>query len=363
MEQFDSQGRPAGMEAVLIYAAALFDQATAEGFITRLVRVLREVVADPDIGLDRVEVVDADERRRTLVEWNDTARPVAAATVPELFSTRAARTPEAVAVVSGEEQVSYAELEAESNRLARYLIAQGVGPESLVAVVMDRSPELVTALLAVMKAGGAYLPVDPEYPSERITSMMADAAPVALLTTAAVSGRLDRSGSHAGLSVPQWVVLDDSSVRAAVAGQDAHALVQADRGAPLRPEHPAYVIYTSGSTGAPKGVSVAHTNVVALLQGRGSGSVSTAGTCGPGSIPLRLTSRCGSCGARCCTAGAWWWFRLTSRAPRGVPAHAGAGAGDGAQPDSFGVLPARAGRRAACRGGCRAGAAVGGVRR
>ncbi|WP_344595660.1 non-ribosomal peptide synthase/polyketide synthase [Streptomyces violaceusniger] len=269
MEQFDSQGRPAGMEAVLIYAAALFDQATAEGFITRLVRVLREVVADPDIGLDRVEVVDADERRRTLVEWNDTARPVAAATVPELFSTRAARTPEAVAVVSGEEQVSYAELEAESNRLARYLIAQGVGPESLVAVVMDRSPELVTALLAVMKAGGAYLPVDPEYPSERITSMMADAAPVALLTTAAVSGRLDRSGSHAGLSVPQWVVLDDSSVRAAVAGQDAHALVQADRGAPLRPEHPAYVIYTSGSTGAPKGVSVAHTNVVALLQGAG----------------------------------------------------------------------------------------------
>ncbi|WP_210608733.1 non-ribosomal peptide synthase/polyketide synthase [Streptomyces rhizosphaericus] len=269
MERFDSQGRPAGMEAVLIYAAALFDQATAEGFVTRLVRVLCELVADPDIGLDRVEVVDADERRRTLVEWNDTARPVAAATVPELFSARAARTPEAVAVASGEERVSYAELEAESNRLARYLIAHGVGPESLVAVAMDRSPELVTALLAVMKAGGAYLPVDPEYPSERITSMVADAAPVALLTTAAVAGRLGREGPHAGPSVPRWVVLDDPAVRAAAAGHDAHALVQADRGAPLRPEHPAYVIYTSGSTGAPKGVSVAHTNVVALLQGAG----------------------------------------------------------------------------------------------
>ncbi|MEU5730634.1 non-ribosomal peptide synthase/polyketide synthase [Streptomyces antimycoticus] len=269
VERFDSQGRPAGMDAVLIYAAALFDRATAEGIVTRLVRVLRTVVADPGIGLDRVEVVDADERRRTLVEWNDTARPVTPATVPELFSAQAARTPEAVAVVSGKERVSYAELEAESNRLARYLIARGVGPESLVAVVMDRSPELVTALLAVMKAGGAYLPVDPEYPSERITSMVADAAPVALLTTAAVSGRLGWSGPPAGLSVAQWVVLDDPVVRAAVAGQDTYTLVQADRSAPLRPEHPAYVIYTSGSTGAPKGVSVAHANVAALLQGAG----------------------------------------------------------------------------------------------
>ncbi|MGW5691341.1 non-ribosomal peptide synthetase, partial [Streptomyces asiaticus] len=269
MERFDGQGRPAGMEAVLIYATALFDQATAEGFVTRLVRVLCEVVADPGIGLDRVEVVDADERRRTLVEWNDTARPVAAATVPELFGAQAARTPEAVAVVSGEERVSYAELEAESNRLARYLIARGVGPESLVAVAMDRSPELVTALLAVMKAGGVYLPVDPEYPAERITSMVADAAPVALLTTAAVAGRLGREGPHAGPSVARWTVLDDPAVRAEVAGQDAHALVQGDRVAPLRPEHPAYVIYTSGSTGAPKGVSVAHTNVAALLQGAG----------------------------------------------------------------------------------------------
>ncbi|WPB88493.1 amino acid adenylation domain-containing protein [Streptomyces malaysiensis] len=269
MERFDSQGRPAGMDAVLIYAAALFDRATAEGLVTRLVRVLRKVLADPEIGLDRLEVMDADERRRTLVEWNDTARPVAAATVPELFSAQAARTPEAVAVVSGEVRVPYAELDAESNRLARYLIANGVGPESLVAVVMDRSPELVTALLAVMKAGGAYLPVDPEYPSERITAMLSDAAPVALLTTAAVSGRLGRSESHAGPSVSRWVVLDDSAVRDAVAGQDAHAPVQADRGAPLRPEHPAYVIYTSGSTGAPKGVSVTHANVTALLQGAG----------------------------------------------------------------------------------------------
>ncbi|MEV7427867.1 amino acid adenylation domain-containing protein, partial [Streptomyces sp. NPDC091212] len=269
MERFDSEGRPAGTDAVLIYAAALFDRATAEDVVTRLVRVLRAVVADPGAGLDRLEVVDADERRRTLVEWNDTARPVAAATVPELFGAQAARTPEAVAMVSGAARVSYAELEAESNRLARYLIARGVGPESLVAVVMDRSPELVTALLAVLKAGGAYLPVDPEYPSDRITSVVADAAPVALLTTAAVSGRLGRSEAQAGGSVPRWVVLDDPAVRASVAGQDAHALVQADRAAPLRPGHPAYVIYTSGSTGAPKGVSVAHTSVVTLLRGAG----------------------------------------------------------------------------------------------
>ncbi|MFF5566865.1 non-ribosomal peptide synthase/polyketide synthase [Streptomyces sp. NPDC012829] len=269
MERFDSQGRPAGTDAALIYAAALFDRATAEDLVARLVRVLRGVVADPGVGLDRLEVLDAEERRRTLVEWNDTARPVAAATVPELFAAQAARTPGAVAVVSGGQRVTYAELDAESNRLARYLIARGVGPESLVAVVMDRSPELVTALLAVMKAGGAYLPVDPEYPSERVASTVADAAPAALLTTAEVSGRLGRSGAQAGLSAPRWVVLDDPQVRSSVAGQDAHALVQADRAAPLRPQHPAYVIYTSGSTGAPKGVSVAHASVVALLQGAG----------------------------------------------------------------------------------------------
>ena len=154
--------------------------------------------------------------------------------------------------------LSYAELDARANRLARYLVSLGAGPERLVAVAMERSAELVVVLLAVLKSGAAYLPVDPEYPAERIAYMLGDARAVLLVCDQATAGRVP------GGDVPR-VVVDDEACAAAVAGFAAARLDDRERVAPLVPAHPAYVIYTSGSTGRPKGVVVPHRNVVRLV--------------------------------------------------------------------------------------------------
>ncbi|WP_268920545.1 condensation domain-containing protein, partial [Actinomadura soli] len=140
----------------------------------------------PDIALHRVDVLDADERDRVLAGWNDTAVEVASASLPELFEAQARRTPEAVAVVFEGVEVSYAELDARATRLARRLVAEGVGPESVVAVVLERGVELMVALWGVLKAGAAYLPVDPGYPAGRVALLLEDAAPVVVLDDPAV---------------------------------------------------------------------------------------------------------------------------------------------------------------------------------
>jgi nonribosomal peptide synthetase DhbF len=124
------------------------------------------------------------ERRRVLEDWNDTARVVPGVTLPELFEAQVARTPGAPAVVFGDVVLSYADLDGRANRLARYLVSLGAGPERLVAIAMPRSAEMVVAVLAVLKAGAAYVPVDPAYPADRIAFMLADTCPVAVLTTA-----------------------------------------------------------------------------------------------------------------------------------------------------------------------------------
>ena len=131
----------------------------------------------PHTTLDHIEVLDAVERQRVLTEWNAPPGRCRRPRLPELFQAQVARTPEATAVVFEDTCLSYGELNGRANRLARLLIARGVGPESLVAVVMERSADLVVALLAVLKAGGAYLPVDPGYPADRIAYMLTDAAP------------------------------------------------------------------------------------------------------------------------------------------------------------------------------------------
>ncbi|NEY36980.1 amino acid adenylation domain-containing protein, partial [Streptomyces sp. PRKS01-65] len=174
---------------------------------------------------------------------------VASGSVPELFEAQVARTPEAVAVVSGGVEVSYAELDGRANRLARHLVAKGVGPESLVGVCLERGVETVVALLAVLKAGGAYLPIDPGYPAERIAYVLGDAKPVVVLASTGTMAVVPQSDAAV-------VVLDE--VELAGVGDGPLGVV-------IRPEHPAYVIYTSGSTGRPKGVVVEHRSVAGLL--------------------------------------------------------------------------------------------------
>ncbi|WP_256064767.1 MULTISPECIES: amino acid adenylation domain-containing protein, partial [unclassified Streptomyces] len=163
---------------------------------------------------------------------------------------------DAPAVVFGESVLDYAELNARANRLARRLIAAGVGPDALVAVAVPRSARLVVAVLAVLKAGGAYLPLDPDYPAERLTHMVVDARPVLLLRTDGVTSL------H--LDVPE-LVLDDPSFEALCEREHGDDVAAGERTAPLVPAHLMYVIYTSGSTGVPKGVAVSHTGVTDLV--------------------------------------------------------------------------------------------------
>ncbi|MGW1893530.1 non-ribosomal peptide synthetase [Streptomyces sp. NPDC002004] len=177
-------------------------------------------------------------------------------TVSDLFESMVAKSGGSPSVIFGDTAVDYAELNATANRLARRLIAAGVGPDSLVAVAVPRSTRLIVAVLAVLKAGGAYLPLDPSYPAERLTHMVLDARPVLLLRTESVTSL------H--LDVPE-VVLDDPLFEAASEEERSDNIAADERLAPLTPAHLMYVIYTSGSTGVPKGVAVGHAGVTDLV--------------------------------------------------------------------------------------------------
>jgi amino acid adenylation domain-containing protein len=254
-ETFDADGRPAGLAGQLTYAADLFDHASVEAIGQRFVRVLTQTLTEPETPVSRVEVLSEAERHRILVSWNATAEAVPsdvvpAATVPELFEAQVAATPDAVAVVCGDARLTYAQLSTRANRLARLLVGCGVGPEILVGVFMERSADLLVAIIAVLKAGGVFVPVDPEYPAERIAYLLGDTAPLCVVTTQAVRSRLPEGSVD-------LVVLDDPDTVGALAG-----FADSDTRGPLLPEHPAYVIYTSGSTGRPNGVVVAHHSLV-----------------------------------------------------------------------------------------------------
>ncbi|MCZ4516598.1 amino acid adenylation domain-containing protein, partial [Streptomyces sp. ActVer] len=253
-----SGDRPAGLYGGIDYALDLFDAETVETLAERFVRVLDTVTANPHQHIDAIEVMDPGERHRVLVEWNDTAREVPVATLPELFQAQAARTPDATAVVFAGDEVTYAELNERANRLARLLIDRGVGSESPVAVMAHRSADLVVAFLAVTKAGGAYLPIDPDYPAERITYLLTDARPLLVLTSADLVSRL--TDSH-----PPYVAVDDPRTIAALKGFEDSDPTDAERRTVLLPAHSAYVIYTSGSTGRPKGVAITHQGLPSLV--------------------------------------------------------------------------------------------------
>ncbi len=253
----DASGALAGISASLEYAGDLFDRATVEALAARLTQLLARAAADHARPLSTLDVLAPAERRQLLHDWNGTARDVPATTVPELFEAQVARTPDAPAVVHAGVTVSYAELNARANRLARHLVTLGAGPERLVAIAMPRSPDLIVALLAVLKSGAAYVPLDPAYPVDRVGFLLADTCPVAVLTTVA-AGRGLPDG-------PPRVPLDDPAIVAAVSRQADGELAGAERPGGLGPSSPAYVLYTSGSTGRPKGVVVEHRSVVNYL--------------------------------------------------------------------------------------------------
>ncbi len=246
-EARDEQGLPAGMRGTVTATAGLFDEATARALSGRFARVLGAVAADPSARLRQVQVLTGDERAQVVSGWNDTATVVPELTLAGLFEEQAARVPDAVAVTGTGECVSYAWLDLAAGRLARRLAAAGAGPETVVAVVMDRSVALVTAVLAVAKAGAAYLPVDPGYPAKRIAFMLDDACPAMIIASAEVARDLPDSDGVPVL-VPGTSWLPEAEAGQA---QDGRVL----------PAQAAYVIYTSGSTGRPKGVVVTHAGI------------------------------------------------------------------------------------------------------
>ncbi|MFG2905203.1 amino acid adenylation domain-containing protein [Kitasatospora sp. NPDC048286] len=258
-------GSPAGLEGSFEYATDLFDRASVELLAERFRRLLTAVTAAPDTPIGAIELLDGPERARLLDGWGTGGAPLAPATLPELFAAQAARTPSAVAVACEGRELTYRELDAAANRLARHLVGLGLGPEQRVAIALPRSERFPVALLAVLKAGAAYLPVDPAYPAERISYLLTDSAAALLLTDGATA-----LPAH-GVPVLDLDALDLADV-------PAHGLTDAERRTPLLPAHPAYVIYTSGSTGRPKGVVVPHHGLAGLAAAQIERFAVTAGS-------------------------------------------------------------------------------------
>ncbi|WP_369197883.1 non-ribosomal peptide synthase/polyketide synthase [Streptomyces djakartensis] len=239
----------------LAYDPDLFDAATVHALAGRLCLLLTELADGTDRPLRALAWTTAGERRRILTDWNGTASGRPAETLVDLFEAQAARTPGAVAVTCGTEHLDYATLDARAGRLAHRLAELGAGPERFVALALPRSTDQVVAVLAVLKTGAAYLPIDPNSPAERIAHLLTDSTPVTLVTTTHTAARVDGTG------VPV-VLLDAPDEEADLARRPATGPAPAHR--PL-PESPAYAIYTSGSTGRPKGVVIPHANVVRLF--------------------------------------------------------------------------------------------------
>jgi myxalamid-type nonribosomal peptide synthetase MxaA len=233
------------------YSSELFDLATMRRWMASFKTFLAGCLAAPQEALYRLPLLTAAERRQTLVEWNDTARPYPdTACFHQLIEAQAAATPDSVALVDGHGRLSYGELDRRANQLAGHLQQLGVGRHTFVGVCLDRSVEMMVALLAVLKAGGAYVPLDPAYPVDRLAFMLADAQAAALITQSHHAGRFPEfAGALLCLDQGEslWQVEADTAPQLAAEAGDT-----------------AYLIYTSGSTGTPKGVQVSHRNLVNL---------------------------------------------------------------------------------------------------
>ncbi|MBC6461931.1 amino acid adenylation domain-containing protein, partial [Actinomadura sp. HBU206391] len=240
------------LRVTLAHRADVVGSETATALLARFTTLLESLAADLAKRVGELDVRTPGERRALAAERDATARPMVDDTVSELLEAQAARSPDAVALVFGEQTLTYAELDVRVNRLARLLLARGAGPERVVALALPRSADMVAALFAVLRTGAAYLPMDLDHPAERLAHMLADTAPTCLLSTAAVAASLPGEG-------PRPSLLDDPATAAELAVLPGGALTDEERARfarcrPGRMEHPAYVIYTSGSTGRPKGV-------------------------------------------------------------------------------------------------------------
>ncbi|MFF7459775.1 amino acid adenylation domain-containing protein, partial [Kitasatospora sp. NPDC008115] len=271
-EHRDDNGTPAGMSGTVEFATDLYDRSTIEALTARWIRLLRSIAADPSRPIGFLDVLTPGEAAQ-LRDWASVpGAGTGAATLSELFQARVRATPDATALEAGDATWTYAELNARANRIAHWLISRGIGAEQLVGVALPRRMEQLAVILGIAKAGAGYLPVDPDYPADRIAYMLADAAPVLLLTSGPLAEELPD-----GLAVEELAGVWD--------GQPVTDPTDADRVAPLTPANTAYVIYTSGSTGRPKGTAVPHTGLAGV-----TASLIECCATGPDSRVLQLAS-------------------------------------------------------------------------
>ena len=250
-EHWNQAGEPAGIAGTVEFRTDVFAPASITTLIQRLQRVLVAITADPGRRLSSIDVLDTVEHARLDV-WGNRAVLTASAptpvSVPTVFAAQVARTPQAVAISAGQHCWTYRRLEDTANRVAHRLAGAGVGPGQCVALLMSRSPEAITAMLAVLKTGAAYLAIDPTLPAERIAFMLTDAAPIAVITTTELRSRLN---GHALAVLDIHDPRTDTYPATALPPPAAHNI--------------AYLIYTSGTTGVPKAVAITHHNITQLL--------------------------------------------------------------------------------------------------
>jgi amino acid adenylation domain-containing protein len=234
----------------LRHLAPTHDDDAARRLCGYLLTLLKGLAAAPKQPVGQLPILGRAERQRILVEWNATGEPAPPCCVHALFEEQAARVPDAEAVIFGDQRMTYRELNTRANQLAHHLRSLGVGPDVLVGLCLDRSPELFVGILGILKAGGAYVPLDPNYPAERLDFVLDDAGARVILTQRRDAARFNGKAAHV-------VCLDDDAVLAA-----STANPQPVAG----PNHLIYVIYTSGSTGRPKGVAIEHRSVYQLVR-------------------------------------------------------------------------------------------------
>ncbi len=250
------------LQMVAEYSTDLFDAKTIERILGHYERLLEGIVANPDEKISRLPLLSEEERQQILMEWNDTAAAHPKdKCLHELFEAQARHTPEAVAVMFGEQSLTYRELNERANQLARHLKKLGVRADSLVGICVERSLEMVVGLLGILKAGGAYVPLDPEYPKERLAFMLEDSGVAVLLTQAHLAA--PQSGARLVRLDADWSTITEQSC--------------SNVPNVATPENLAYVIYTSGSTGKPKGVAMGHEALVNLISWQGHDPAFSAG--------------------------------------------------------------------------------------
>src|SRR5262249_1743950 len=243
--------RPEGLRTAFTYNADLFDDSTIRRILRHFENLLGYVAANPEARVMDIPVLTPEETRLIAQDWNKTDAYVPKCLAHEVFEAHAGLHPDAVAVVCNGQQLTYRELNERANQLAHYLLSRGAGPEKLIGIFVERSPQMLVALLGVLKAGAAYVPLDPAYPKDRIAFIVEDAGLELLIT---------QQGLGEALPPHQAQVVQLDADWPAIAGESKQ---NPDSG--VRGENLAYVLYTSGSTGKPKGVEIEHRNLVNFL--------------------------------------------------------------------------------------------------